>query len=152
MNLFHPIIRSFIRYYNAIHLEVNFWNLLSFFSRIKFHSCDIKLMKYRISIYIYTMHKITIYPHKNKLIQKFFFECTSVCTRVCKWNAFLRFFHGKHADGVESRKRAITMFAAPKIRSGNGRPVFSRSRIVRSRARFTQLTNHYGGLESVYAM
>lgn len=24
MNLFHPIIRSFIRYYNAIHLEVNF--------------------------------------------------------------------------------------------------------------------------------
>lgn len=34
----------------------------------------------------------------------------------------------------------------PKIRSGNGRSVFSRSGIVRSRARFTQLTNHYGGL------
>lgn len=33
----------------------------------------------------------------------------------------------------------------PKIRSGNGRSVFSRSGIVRSRARFTQLTNHYGG-------
>lgn len=57
------------------------------------------------------MHKITVYPHKNKS-RNFFFDCTSMCTRVCKWNAFLRFFHGKHADGVESRKRAITMFAA----------------------------------------
>lgn len=66
-----------------------------------------------------------------------------MCTRVCKWNAFLRFFHGKHADGVESRKRAITMFAAEN--SQWKRTCSAVVEIVRSRARFTQLTNHYGG-------
>lgn len=71
INLFYLIIRSFIRYYNTIHLEINFtmiypliivtkniaysnFSMKSFFFFFKFHSCDIKLMKYHIQyIYIY---------------------------------------------------------------------------------------------------
>lgn len=118
----------------------------SFFFFFKFHSCDIKLMKYHIQyIYIYTMHsfKITIHPDKNKLIQKFFLSVHQ-CARECVNGMRFCAFSTENTRMALNRGNERLPCLQAKIRSGNGRPVFSRSGIVRSRARFTQLTNHYG--------